>query len=272
MTPTYLRVSWELAQTFEDVLDYDLYVQRSESPEGPFDEIGQRMVDRYEFIDCAIDTETRATRLWYYRIRIVNRKTGETDYTEPHQQANRPELIAMELRRQAMLLYKQVHGTRCWLFPVRTFGQRCKSCFDASTGQQFKTRCPECYDTTWARGYLDPIEVWVQFEPTPRYQASNLIRAEKMQDQVAFMGHYPEVKPLDLLVEAGNTRWLVRQIKTAERFRAVVRQTLVMDEIEQGHINYEVPVNFDELAHSDPFNPFFFHPHRSLGLGIPWGS
>ena len=171
-----------------------------------------------------------------------------------------------------MLLYKQVQGTRCWLFPVRTFGQRCKECYDSTTGQQFKTRCPECYDTTWARGYLDPIEVWVKFEPTPRYQTSNLIRVEKMQDQVAFMGHYPEVKPLDMLVESTNVRWLIRKINTSERFRTIVRQTLIMDEIEQGHINYAVPVNVDDLSTTDPFNPFFLHPHRSLGLGIPWDS
>jgi hypothetical protein len=270
MTATHMHVTWEVEPTWEDVLDYDLYVQRSESPEGPFDQVSDKMVDKYEFFDATSEVETRGHRLWYYRLRLVRRSTGEESHTGPSSYSAKPDHVATELRRQAMLLYKLTQGRRCWLFPVRMFGQRCKHCYDPVTNRKFKTECPQCYDTTWSRGYLDPIEVWVKFEPTPKHMENNMIRVEKMQDQVAYMGHYPEVKPLDMLVEPENCRWLVRRTQPTERLRAIVRQTLVMDEIEVGHINYQVPVNYEQLMHEDHFNPWLAHPSRTLGEGVPW--
>lgn len=270
MVPFHTIVTWKVENTFEDVLDYDMRVLRSESQGGPFDYVSAIFTDKYQFIDGISDVETRAHRLLWYKIEVTHRKSGNTVFYGPAGITGAPDPIATEMRRQAMLILQQVSGRRCWLFPVRTFGSRCPSCYDPVTDQAVKTRCLDCYDTTWTRGYLDPIEVWVQFDPTPKQMTNNLIRVEKMQDQRALAGYYPEIKPLDMLVESENRRWMVRSVLSPERLRAPVRQQLVLDEIELGHISYEVPVDYDDLLQQDNANPWLFHPSRTLGLGIPW--
>ncbi len=272
VTTFHTLVTWKIENTFDDPLDYDMRVMRSESQGGPFDYVSQPFVDKYQFVDSIADLETRAHRLLWYMIEVTERKSGLKEVYGPAGLTGAADPIATEMRRQAMLILQQAAGRRCWLFPVRTFGKRCPECYDPVTDQQTKTRCKVCYDTTWVRGYLDPIEVWVQFEPTPKQMASNQIRVEKMQNQKAMCGYYPEIKPLDMLVEAENRRWLVQTLIAPERLRAPVRQLLTLDEIELGHINYEVPVKFDELLQQDNANPWLFHPSRTLGLGIPWSS
>ena len=273
LTPTHYRVDWEIEPTFEDPLDYTFRVMRSEAASGPYEYISEPFEDKYFFIDSTVDMLTRICRSFSYKIEVTSKKDptqvevfGPTDPSPP------PDPIATEMRRQAMLIYKTVAGRRCWLFPVRTFGQRCPECWDRVTKRPIKTRCPTCYDTTWARGYMNPMEVWVQFEPTPKQMLNNQIRVEKMQDQVAHLGYYPEVKPLDMLVEPEGTRWIVTRVQGAERLRAKVRQTVVMDELEAGHIGYDVPVNYSDILSDDFCNPFLMRPQRSLGQGVQWGS
>jgi hypothetical protein len=272
MVPFHTLVTWKTENSFDDPLDFDMRMMRSESQGGPFEYVSQPFVDKYQYIDGIADLETRAHRLLWYQIEVTERKTGTKAVYGPAGLSAPPDLQAMEMRRQAMLIYQTVAGRRCWLFPVRTFGQRCKNCYDPVTDQPVKTRCLTCYDTTWTRGYMDPIEVWVQFEPTPKQMASNLIRVEKMQGQKALCGYYPEIKPLDMLVEPENRRWIVQNVVSPERLRSPVRQQLTLDEIELGHVNYEVPLNVADLLQQDNANPWLFHPSRSLGLGIPWSS
>lgn len=270
LTPRVLYVSWEIEPTFDDVLDYDFRVMRSESPHGPFDYITEKFVDKFLFIDSSVDVETRGNRIWFYKIEITRRSTDEVLLSHPRSQSPDETLIARELRRQAMLIYSRASGRRCWLFPVRTFGQRCTYCYDPIMKQQTRSRCPQCYDTTYVRGYFDPIEIHAQFEPTPKRMTGDLVRIEKMTGQLAFMGCYPEVKPLDLLVEAENTRWVVREIHPNEMARTIVRQKLVMDEVEKGSIQFELPVKVADLMNTAFSDPFQFDPRRTLGEGITW--
>lgn len=270
LLPDYMEVSWVVESVFEDVLDYDLRVQRSESPEGPFDYLTDSFTDKYLFIDSRVDTTTRKHRKWWYRVEQTKRSTSQVEYTEAATRGPRPDLIAMELRRQAMLRYKKISGRQCWLFPLRTFGQRCGTCYDRVTGECTSDRCPTCYNTTFARGYLDPVETWVQFEPTSTSVAIDIRRREDPQLVVAHMGYYPEPKTGDLLVEPENRRWVVKSAHPAERLRAPVRYDIQLVESALGSAEHDVPVKFDQLHQTDFANPFLFQPSRCLGEAVGW--
>lgn len=118
------EVTWEVAPTGEDVLDYETHVLRSEAEEGPFDDLTGPLVDRYHFIDNIIQIQNRWRR-YHYLLRVVRRGTDESRDFGPISNEPQPDLLAMELRRHIRLLFTEFAGRRCMVLPARTFGQRC---------------------------------------------------------------------------------------------------------------------------------------------------
>lgn len=272
LTPRHLEVSWEVALTFEDVLDYSLRIMRSESSEGPYDYVSEAFEDKYLYIDSRVDLETRQHRRWYYKIEVTKKSDSATALYGPSDRAPKADDLATEMRRQAQLKFQRAAGRKCWLFPIRTFGQRCPTCFDKVTGTSQLTNCPTCYNTLFARGYNTPIEVWVQFEPTAlKETAAGGVRREASIGAVAHIGYYPRVKHGDMLVEPENRRWIIDTVGYHERLRAVLWQDIFLMECELGDVHYEVPVNFSGLHTDDFANPYFFNRKTSLGDAVRWG-
>lgn len=271
LTPRHLEVSWEVQSLFEDPLDYTMRVMRAEAEEGPYDYVSDAFEDKYLYIDSRVDLETRQHRRWYYKIEVTKKSDSSTAVFGPSDRAPRADLVATELRRQAQLRYQKISGRQCWLFPVRTFGQRCPTCYDRETGESQRSNCPTCYNTTYSRGYHTPVEIWAQFEPTPvKADAAGGVRREANTGGLVHIGYYPRAKKGDLIVEPENRRWIVDAVGNSERLRAVVRQDLYVMELELGDVRFEVPVNFAELHSSDFANPFFFQPQKSLGEMVRW--
>ena len=161
------EVTWEIGDTTEDVLDYTFTVLRSESPEGPFDAVTAAFEDRYIFVDARIPGGDRFRQLWY-RLRVTHKATATAvDSAAVCREAD-PDLIATYIRRHEMTLFTQVTGRKCWLFKARTFGPRCPSCFDRVSQKRTRSGCMDCWGKGFLRGYHNPIEVWVQIDPSSK--------------------------------------------------------------------------------------------------------
>src|SRR4051812_40471268 len=113
------EVSWKLANTTQDVLDYTFQVLRSESPSGPFEPICVPFQDAYLFIDNTVQVAHR-WRQYFYIIRVAQKASGDVLDTAPVSKEPEPDLIAMELRRHMQLLFTEFAGRRCWILPART--------------------------------------------------------------------------------------------------------------------------------------------------------
>lgn len=268
LTPHNLQVAWEIEPTSEDPLDYDFRILRSEAQEGPYVYITESFSDKYLFLDNMVDIETRASRRWYYEIEVTHRAFGREETHGPVARIAEPDVIAMEIQRQHNLVYRKVCGRKSWLFPARTFGQRCSSCWDPVEKRTTTSRCLECYGTGFVRGYHNPVEIFSQFDPTPSTALADFARQETMKGQTAHTGSYPEVKPGDMIVEAENTRWVVRVVGGPERARARLRQDMVLDQLPLGDVGFEVPVDFALLMEETFLDPFHFQPRKTLGEGI----
>jgi hypothetical protein len=238
------EISWSVVEGQEDVLDYTFEVLRSESPEGPFDVITPAFEDRYIFVDRRIPTGDRHRKLWY-RIRTTHKATSTTAQTPSVAQQAEPDLITQAIRRMEMTLFTQVIGRAVWLFKVRTFGSRCRTCWDCTMGKRVRESCLDCFDTSFLRGYHNPIEVYVQIDPSAKTVQNNAQQITQTVVTSARMSYYPEVVPGDVLVEAENKRWRVMKVDTTERLRAVVQQVLTLHQIDQSDIEYKLPINLD---------------------------
>lgn len=237
-------VSWELVQTSEDVLDYTFQVLRSEGPSGPFDPLAAPLSDQYLFIDNTLVPGNR-WRKYFYVVRVTHIPTGAQKDFGPSSHDADPDLIAIELRRHMQLLFKEFAGRRCWVLPVRTFGQRC-SCWNPTLAQRVRSGCLTCFDTGWVRGYMHPIESWIQIDPSPKAnQYTNVGKIQQVNTTMR-MAFFPPLKPEDVVIEGENRRWKVVQVNQTEKARAALHQEVQLHEVPPRDIEFRIPLVLDQ--------------------------
>jgi hypothetical protein len=232
------EVSWELAPTTEDIFDYTFQLLRSEGPEGPFEVLTPELEDKYLFIDNAIH-RGHLYRTYYYKLRVRCKADDETKEWGPVFNAAEPDLIAREIRKHMNILMREFAGRRCWVFPVRTFGQRCE-CYDASLGKRTRSNCVTCFDTTFVRGYMSPIEAWMQIDPSPKAEQNANVGPIQQEVTTLRMGYWPPLKPRDLIIEGENIRWRVVSVSNTQRLRAVLHQEVQVHQIPKSDIEYKL--------------------------------
>ena len=239
----YNELSWKLADTSEDVLDYTFQILRSESPSGPFDVLTAPFQDRYLVLDNTLQTGHR-WRKYFYKVRTASLK-DPTDFKDTDAAAKEadPDIYALEIRRHEQLLFQEHAGRRCWILPVRTSGQRCRSCWNPRLGQRSRSGCKVCYDTGFERGYLHPIEQWLQIDPSPKTKQVMNVGDSQQSNTTMRMAWFPPVKPDDIVIEAENRRWKIVTVTQTEKGRAALHQEVSLHEIPQKDIEFSIELD-----------------------------
>lgn len=248
----FQEISWELAETSEDVLDYTYTVLRSEGPEGPYTEITPAMDDQFIFVDTTVRTGD-LYRQYFYKLLVTDKRDGGTKEFGPASMSPDPDLVALELRKHMNLLFREFIGRRCWVFPARTFGARC-SCWNKTLGKRMRSGCRACYDTGYiGGGYMRPIEAWISIDPNPKMQQQLNVGETQQHNTTARMGYFPPVKPRDLIIEPENKRWRVAQVSATEQLRAPIHQELQLHQIPTGDIEYKIEFDIGDAQLKDLF-------------------
>ena len=242
----YIEVSWTIEDTTEDLFDYTFQVFRSESIAGPWDAITVPFQDRF-FIRDVTAPAFHAARQLQYKLVVVNKMTGVSVEHGPVDMQPDTDKITAEIRSHFALLLREHTGRRCWLFPVRTFGQRCPSCFDQTLKKRTRSGCRSCYDTGYVRGYYAPIEVWVDVDANSVTSEQNMPTGPThQQNNTASVGYFGPIKPRDILVEAENHRWRIVSVNQTEHVRAPVRMMLQLHLIPPSDIEYSLAIPLKE--------------------------
>lgn len=268
------EVSWEVADTTLDILDYTFQVLRSESPAGPFDDASVPFQDRYVFVDNVTYVGDR-WRFLHYVIRVTHVPSGKVQDFGPITHEPEPDLIALELRRHMQLLLHEFSGRRCWVLHVRTFGQRCPACWDNRLYKRIKSQCVTCFDTGFARGYMHPIETWIQIDPSAKSEQTTNVGSMQQSNTTARLGYYPPLKPRDLIVEPENRRWRVNAVSMTEHVRAPVHQEVQIHEVPQRDIEFSIPLVLDQALRDVFFSPprNFSNPQNTSEIeDVEWNA
>lgn len=256
------ELTWETLAPEQDVLDYTFTVLRSEAQEGPFEDLTGPFEDKYHFIDNVIQQAHR-WRTYWYKVRLTRKATGEYLDFGPASTEPVADLVALEVRRHMRLLFQEFAGRRCVVLPRRTFGQRC-GCWDRVLNKRTRSGCRTCYDTGFVRGYMHPVETWIQVDPSAKTK-QNLGVAETQQDNTTMrLGYYPSVKPDDLIIEPENKRWRVVQQNQSEHSRAIVHQEIAVHRVPESDIEFAIPVDFGTALKNLYYTPSrnYTNPHN----------
>lgn len=260
----YMEVVWEISNTSEDVLDYDFYVLRSEAEEGPYSTIVGPLVDKYRVRDSSVLTLT-SHRIYFYKIKVRNRVTGEEELFGPFDIEGTPNLIALEMiRRENAVLLPEFAGTKFWVFPRKTFGQRCPNCYDEVLQKKVSERCSTCWGTSFSGGYNFPVEFWGQMDMGQQQEQVGFEDHKQPKSARIRLGPSPGVKPMDLIIDFKNFRYKVVNVSGTSLNGVSVRQDLQVVQLERGCIEDKIPLklpstdfvpqrNFENAQSADSF-------------------
>jgi len=258
----FFEITWKIRSTSEDLLDYTFQVLRSQGAMGPFDAVSPEMDDRFFFIDNNV-RRSHDFRIWFYKIRVKDKQTGAVKDFGPADPGPEADLIAMELRKHMNLLFREFIGRRCWVFPIRTFGQRCL-CWNPTLQKRTHSHCLTCFDTGYVRGYMTPIESWISIDPDQKSEQNTNTGPTTQSNTTARMGFFPPVKPRDLIVEPENQRWRIVQASGTEQVRAPVHQEIQIHKIPSSDIEYRIQFDIGDALKNLWLSPArnYTNPHN----------
>lgn len=243
----YLDIYWDIVPCYEDVNQFEFYVQRSDAAFGEYVEVAGPIVNGTHVRDNSIRGHKSFYHHLYYRVICKNRGNGdEVTFPETGGVAlSAPlDLHGLEMARINNLKLKEFEGRKMWVFTRKTSGQRCRACFDPVATRKTKSRCANCFDTSWVGGFNAPVEVYAKIiTPNETVVHSEFANVE-IENTAIMMGNYPEVFEGDIIVEAENIRWRVgSNISKVKKSRALIRQQAPLHRIPNGDTEYKLPIN-----------------------------
>lgn len=240
----YFDVDWQIAPTNDDLQEWEFFVERSEAEAGPWHIVAGPLIDRYYLRDNTTP-QISINRTLFYRVRAVNPLRSVEIVSKVVDREGGEDLIAAEIISLESMLFQEFIGTIAWLFPRRTFGQRCPQCWDSVLGKRIDDSCPVCFGTGFSGGYHYPIEFYPQFDKAPRV------------DQVATHDHHqqtilgmrcqasPRLSPFDLLIDHKNQRYRVISAASTSRLGVDVHQEAQVIVLQPGSIEDAIELKVD---------------------------
>lgn len=236
-----LVVSWQVEiDPEENILDYEMFVLRSESPEGDFETVSPGLFDTYVFVDSEISTQAK-WKQFYYKILAVD-INGNQFFSEAKASsiATDLNLVGLEIARRNNILLKEYTGVKCHLLIMRKWGQYCTECWDSLKKQVRKSNCKTCYGVGRTGGYFKPIyPFYVQINSYGKsIDHANIGDQEPVQTN-AWASNFPILSPGDIIVAPGNIRWRISGINDTTQLGTTVRQLMQLYYIDRSNIEYE---------------------------------
>jgi len=251
---SFLDIRWEIAPLYDDIENYQFYVEKASREHGPYQKLVGPLVNVFRVRDGSVSTTLDHYRDTFYRLRIVNISENSTSYYPTNGRGVRqealPTLEALEIARQENIRLRHRGGRKLWVFPRRKFGARC-SCYDSVMRKRLVDSCLTCFNTTWIGGFESPIEVYGQV--VLHRQKTEQVGVTENSSEVASikLPHYPIISDGDVIIEAENKRWRVAgEVFAPEHYRFPVRQEARCFRISEGDIEYSIPLNaaFDPVV------------------------
>lgn len=255
----YHDVQWEIAPTNDDLQEWTFTLERSEAEAGPFTVVAGPLVDRYWVRDNATP-QISLNRTLFYRVYAQNKSRQIDFYSQVADREGPEDLIAAEIGSLETLLFEEFVGTRTWLFPKRTFGQRCAACWDDVMGKKTDDSCPVCFNTGFSGGFHWPVEFFAQFDSSPRVDIANTMELHQQVTRGVRCPASPHVSPGDLLINHQNRRYRVVSVADTNRLGVSVHQELHVIDIQPGSIEDAIELkvehrSLDLVAHRNFTNP-----------------
>ena len=242
--PTYMDVCWTIGDTNEDIAEYSFDVYRCEAQYGEYTRLTARgLINRFIFRDIQPPTQNMDRKLWY-KVRLTHLPSGQ--YTESIPACHRGDpahRITRMVQTHSMQLFRAITGRPCFLYPVRTFGQKCPACTSDLTGITNTQNCATCYDTAYAGGFHPPVLFLAQIdESESAMQLSDQNQGQVYTHNLRTPTADPEINPNDIIVDKTNRRFRVVKVSSTTTLGVPSHFECAMIRLPVSDIIYNIPL------------------------------
>lgn len=244
-TSEYIEISFKVEDSFEDMNDYQFDLYRSSFEEGEYSLVYS---DIRNFGCCDYSANTYNFEINYnYKIKIINRKTGEYKYTEPFAGHYIKKDNYMTALGEIYDKYLDVIGNSEFVLLKRIREGTMCDCYDDVRGSSRRGQhCLKCYGTGYVNGYYKPIKIKVNLQNSATITENMTHQGtfEKSSPVQLWTGSYPLIQEGDVLV---NTllaeRSTIMTCQPSYKNGVLIRQTMQIATIPKSNIIYKVPIN-----------------------------
>jgi hypothetical protein len=211
--PNCLTLKWDIQNIPTGYAEH-VTVQRSESPEGPWETLARGLTNVEYYNDRQAPLGHTQITI-YYRLYVVLSKENNEDIelvSAVEWLRQKPAALQEEINYRESLLLRNFGGEPAFLLIRKTWGPTCSVCYDEIMGKTMTDNCHICYNTRRVGGYFDPIEIWISRNVSGRMlQDLGIIKIDPVQVPLWTL-RYPTIKPGDVIADAQNFRYTVESI------------------------------------------------------------
>jgi len=239
----YLTIEWLIKPTNRDIADFTFSVWRSQHQAADsFRKIADDLKEIFVYKDPNVNIKAR-NRVWYYKIRSTEDASSEFLDSLAASSPEKLDRVALAIARRNNMLMDNFVGIRCYILQEKMAGEHCPTCWDEIKQRKMQANCKVCFNTGYIGGFATPIEAQVNFNPSPKVVQIAQQGEMTPDNTVAWLGNFPDVKPRDIIVEAGRgTRWRVVNRSTTQKRRVTVHQNLTLKQINRSDVEWEIPI------------------------------
>lgn len=227
--PEMISIQWELDATPAGTL---IFIERSESPNGPFETISPIPVLGDAYIDRNVNFDS-VERVYYYRIVVKDYAMQVVGLSEPfsHEPLTPSAYVGRMMTLEKRVFLERFGGKVCHLYIRKTHAKRCPICWDKLRAKVILEDCDACYGTGFENGgFYAPVRIMVQIEPMPvAPNADSTGKADLMTSSGWTIG-YPRIKHGDMIVRANKPelRYRVENVSFSEEFDVRITQNFTL--------------------------------------------
>jgi hypothetical protein len=257
--PSAVFIQWDVVPDApgEFLVDID----RSGSPDGPWEAIGIALRDAYSFLDEHFNLPPpenpgaeqaglnffSLSRDVYYRVTVT--PDGGTAFAsaptpiEPGLD-RRTRLLKRKMMRDAGLGFNKLNGIPLAILKRRHWGMRCDYCYDSTLREATIEHCPTCLGTSFEGGYWSPVIIHGRRTPAP-VQTQLTSHGDSDVKVLNFVIlDYPHIEYKDVIVDLRRNNRYIAQVITSTELRGVpVHQVVSASELGRNSVEFSIDVD-----------------------------
>jgi hypothetical protein len=259
--PVRVFLQWDLEETDESG-DYTFDVERSGSPEGPWDKVAINLINSFNYMeDLDLNKPFTSDKVYeglnlfrlentvYYRV-LATPPSGRANavYSDPHLIENALNKNDRLLRRKIMydetVGLKKLSGVELMVLKKRHWGIRCEDCFDLVTREVLQEDCGDCYATGFKGGFFAPVRIYGRLSDNPvQTQTAPQGIVETYQPRLTVLD-YPKLDAGDIIVDLRrNDRYEVKIVLPTTLKQVIIHQEATISLLGRDAVQYLVPVD-----------------------------
>lgn len=192
------------------------------------------------FVDLS-DALKNLTKTSFYRVKCRHKQTNEEVISEEFTWEGPLDLVGLYVVAEHDFFLKDVGGVPSLVYQRRRGGLQC-GCFDPIQKKRLISFCQKCYGTNWVKGFFDPIDTYIDFNPNPKNVNINDWGETAENETDALLSNFPNVSPGDVIRELQDNRmWRVVVVRPTEKRRCQMLQFARLVELKPGDVEYTLP-------------------------------